>query len=148
MQAPPVALYSKWNLAIFIPQRVRECWRFGCTRDSCQFPAEGLACWTRALPPDVGDESEASAKRRGTALRIVSVGEVLWDVIGDKEYLGGAALNFSAHAARLGHQVHFVSAVGKDERGRRVLERMDQLGLSARFVHAIDEYPTGIVTVE
>lgn len=81
-------------------------------------------------------------------MRIVSVGEVLWDVIGDKEYLGGAALNFSAHAARLGHEVHFVSAVGKDERGRRVLERMDQLGLSARFVHAIDEYPTGIVTVE
>lgn len=53
-------------------------------------------------------------------MRIVSIGEVLWDVIGDKEYLGGAALNFAAHAARLGHAVFFVSAVGKDERGRRV----------------------------
>jgi fructokinase len=81
-------------------------------------------------------------------LRIVSIGEVLWDVIGDKEYLGGAALNFSAHAARLGHEVFFVSAVGKDERGGRVLERMTQLGLSTRFVRAIDAYPTGIVTVE
>jgi fructokinase len=84
----------------------------------------------------------------GWNLRIVSVGEVLWDVIGDKEYLGGAALNFSAHAARLGHEVLFVSAVGKDERGKRVLERMEQLGLSTRFVPAIDGYPTGIVTVE
>ena len=28
-------------------------------------------------------------------VRIVSIGEVLWDVIGDQEYLGGAALNFS-----------------------------------------------------
>jgi fructokinase len=81
-------------------------------------------------------------------LRIVSIGEVLWDVIGDKEYLGGAALNFSAHAARLGHEVFFVSAVGKDERGRRVLERMKELGLSTRFVRTIDDYPTGIVTVE
>jgi fructokinase len=81
-------------------------------------------------------------------VRIVSIGEVLWDVIGDKEYLGGAALNFSAHAAQLGHTVFFVSAVGKDERGRRVLERMGELGLSTQFVHEIDVYPTGLVTVE
>ena len=57
-------------------------------------------------------------------MRIVTIGEVLWDVIGDKEYLGGATLNFCAHAARLGHDVFFVSAVGKDERGRGVLEQI------------------------
>lgn len=81
-------------------------------------------------------------------MRIVSIGEVLWDVIGDKEYLGGAALNFSAHAAQLGHTVFFVSGVGKDARGRRVLERMGELGLSTQLVHEIDGYPTGLVTVE
>jgi fructokinase len=81
-------------------------------------------------------------------VRIVSIGEVLWDVIGDKEYLGGAALNFSAHAAQLGHTVFFVSAIGPDERGRRVLERMAELGLTTQFVHEIDAYPTGLVTVE
>jgi fructokinase len=81
-------------------------------------------------------------------VRIVSIGEVLWDVIGDKEYLGGATLNFCAHAARLGHDVFFVSAVGKDERGRRVLERMAELGLSTRYVREIAKYPTGVVTVE
>lgn len=81
-------------------------------------------------------------------MRIVSVGEVLWDVIADKEYLGGAALNFAAHATRLGHTVYFVSAVGKDERGRRVLERMSELGLSTHYVREIDAFPTGVVTVE
>ena len=81
-------------------------------------------------------------------MRIVSIGEVLWDVIGDKEYLGGAALNFAAHAARLGHTVFFVSAVGKDERGRRVLERMAEIGLSTRYVREIETHPTGVVTVE
>jgi fructokinase len=81
-------------------------------------------------------------------MKIVAIGEVLWDVIGDKEYLGGAALNFAAHAARLGHTVFFVSAIGKDERGRRVLERMAELGLSTRYVHSIDTHPTGVVTVE
>ena len=81
-------------------------------------------------------------------MRIVSIGEVLWDVIGDKEYLGGAALNFAAHAARLGHTVSFVSAVGKDERGRRVLERMAEMGLSTRYVREVATHPTGFVTVE
>jgi fructokinase len=81
-------------------------------------------------------------------VRIVSIGEVLWDVIGDKEYLGGAALNFAAHAARLGHTVCFVSAVGKDERGRRVLERMAEIGLSTRYVREVATHPTGVVTVE
>ena len=81
-------------------------------------------------------------------MRIVCVGEVLWDVIGDREYLGGAALNFAAHAARLGHEVAFVSAVGKDERGWRVLQRMEELGLSTRYVREVASHPTGIVTVE
>ncbi len=81
-------------------------------------------------------------------MRIVSIGEVLWDVIGNQEFLGGAALNFSAHAARLGHTVHFVSAVGKDERGGRVLARMAELGLSTRYIRPIEAYPTGVVTVE
>ena len=81
-------------------------------------------------------------------MRIVSIGEVLWDVIGDQEYLGGAALNFAVHATRLGHEVNFVSAVGKDERGRRVLQRMEEIGLSTRYVHQIETQPTGVVTVE
>jgi fructokinase len=81
-------------------------------------------------------------------VRIVSIGEVLWDVIGDKEYLGGAALNFAAHAARLGHTVLFVSAVGKDERGRRVLERMAEIDLPTRYVREVETHPTGVVTVE
>lgn len=80
-------------------------------------------------------------------MRIVSIGEVLWDVIEGREYLGGAPLNFAAHAARLGHSVCLVSAVGKDERGRRVLERMAALGLSTRYICELESLPTGVVTV-
>jgi len=82
-----------------------------------------------------------------TALRIVSVGEVLWDVIGDREHLGGAPLNFAAHASRLGHSVLFLSAVGRDARGQAVLARLCELGLSARLVKRVDAYPTGIASV-
>jgi fructokinase len=80
-------------------------------------------------------------------LRAITLGEVLWDVIGDTEHLGGAPFNFSAHLARLGHSVNFVSAVGEDERGERVLARMAQLNLPATYVRSTPDYPTGVVTV-
>lgn len=80
-------------------------------------------------------------------MKIVSIGEVLWDVIGDQEHLGGAPFNFAAHSRRLGHDVQFVSAVGCDERGDRVLERMAQMDLSTRFVARAQGFPTGIASV-
>jgi fructokinase len=80
-------------------------------------------------------------------MKIVSVGEVLWDVIGEREHLGGAPFNFAAHAKRLGHDVQFISAVAKDARGERILERMAQMGLSTQYVRRVEEPPTGTVTV-
>ena len=80
-------------------------------------------------------------------MNVVSIGEVLWDLVGQEEHLGGAAFNFSAHLAKLGHKVSFISAVGQDERGERILERMPRMGLSTRYVKRVADYPTGMVTV-
>jgi fructokinase len=80
-------------------------------------------------------------------MNILSIGEVLWDVFGETEHLGGAAFNFAAHAKILGHSVSFISAVGEDQRGRRVLEKMEAMGLPTRFVRQVKGHPTGIVTV-
>jgi fructokinase len=80
-------------------------------------------------------------------MKLISVGEILWDVIGRQEHLGGAPLNFSVHSARLGHDVFVVSAVGADQRGDRALEAMSGLGLSIGYVQRSEEWPTGIVTV-
>jgi fructokinase len=80
-------------------------------------------------------------------MRLINIGEILWDVIGGQEHLGGALLNFSVHAARLGHDVSLVSAVGADQRGDRALEAMRALGLSTDLIQRSDEWPTGIVTV-
>ena len=81
-------------------------------------------------------------------MNILSIGEVLWDVFGNAEHLGGAALNFAAHAKILGHSVSLISAVGDDARGRRVLEKMAGMRLPTRFVSQIKGHPTGIVTVK
>jgi fructokinase len=80
-------------------------------------------------------------------MNILSIGEVLWDVFGDAEHLGGAALNFAAHARILEHSVSLISAVGDDPRGRRALEKMEAMRLPTRFVSQIKDHPTGIVTV-
>jgi fructokinase len=80
-------------------------------------------------------------------MKIVSFGEVLWDILPSTEHLGGAPFNFAWHAHNLGHEVCFVSAVGNDQPGSRALEQMADLGLSTRFVHRVSNYPTGTVTV-
>jgi fructokinase len=81
-------------------------------------------------------------------VKIISIGEILWDVFGQDEYLGGAPFNFAAHARRLGHDVVFVSAVGDDERGRAALLAMEQLRLRTRFVTILKGQSTGIVSVQ
>jgi fructokinase len=80
-------------------------------------------------------------------MHAISVGEVLWDVVGSEEHLGGAPFNFAAHLSRLGHAVSFVSSVGQDSRGDRVLDRMRDLGLSSRYVARNAAYPTGVASV-
>jgi fructokinase len=80
-------------------------------------------------------------------LNIISIGEVLWDVVGDTEHLGGAPFNFAAHLSKLGHDVSFISAVGMDARGDKILDRMAGMGLSARCVRRLANYPTGTATV-
>jgi fructokinase len=80
-------------------------------------------------------------------VNIVSIGEVLWDVVGETEHLGGAPFNFAAHLSRLGHRVSFISAVGKDEKGDRILDRMAGMALATRYVRRVEDYPTGTATV-
>lgn len=80
-------------------------------------------------------------------MKIISLGEVLWDILPSREHLGGAPFNFAWHAHKLGHEVCFVSAVGNDQRGNQTLGQMADLGLSARFIRRSSDCPTGTVTV-
>jgi fructokinase len=80
-------------------------------------------------------------------MKIISIGEVLWDILPAAEHLGGAPYNFALHAHNLGHEVCFVSAVGHDQHGNRILEQMAKSGLATRFIHRTSNHPTGTVTV-
>lgn len=80
-------------------------------------------------------------------MNIISAGEILWDVFGEVEHLGGAPFNFAAHARRLGNDVVFISAVGDDEHGRRALARAAAFGLAPRWIRIVPGAATGAVTV-
>lgn len=80
-------------------------------------------------------------------MAILCTGEVLWDVFGEKEFLGGAPLNFAVTLMRLGHPVALLTAVGNDERGRRALEYIRSHRLPAEWVQAVPGVRTGTAFV-
>jgi fructokinase len=95
-------------------------------------------------------------------MRILSIGEIIWDVFepntalqppliadaGPREHLGGAPLNFAAHARRLGHETFILSAVGDDERGPRAIQQIAELRVAVDFVQRVRGIPTGFAAVE
>jgi fructokinase len=80
-------------------------------------------------------------------VRIISIGEILFDVYDYDEHIGGAPFNYSVHINRLGHEVYFISAVGEDMRGDRALQYISDHGLSTKFINIAKGYPTGHVGV-
>ena len=78
--------------------------------------------------------------------RIISFGEILFDVFEDGAHLGGAPLNLAVHLHRLGAQVQLISAVGEDELGDKAIRQIIREGLSASCIARIPQ-PTGTVTV-
>ena len=76
-------------------------------------------------------------------MRIVSFGELLWDVYPDAAHIGGAPFNFAAHSARLGARSYLLSALGKDEWGTRARAELDRLGVFADYVTAHGDKETG-----
>lgn len=83
-------------------------------------------------------------------MKILAFGEVLWDVYPDERHIGGAVMNFSAHAARLGAKVYFASAVGDDDEGHVAMELMSQWGINTDYVYISDDLETGkcLVTLD
>ncbi|MCK4316031.1 MAG: carbohydrate kinase, partial [Anaerolineae bacterium] len=102
----------------------------------------------------------------GRALAVVSIGEVLWDIILPSRppsvppnfggeggggaggvHLGGAPFNFAVHCHHLGARSAVVSRVGRDELGAEILTRARELGVDTSLIQRDTERPTGQVHV-
>lgn len=82
-------------------------------------------------------------------MKILAIGEIIFDVFGNEAEIGGAPLNFCAHAASEGAESALISAVGNDPLAFVAMEKILFFGVRTDFITAND-YPTGkcIVTLE
>ncbi len=79
--------------------------------------------------------------------KILSCGEVLWDLFPDGARFGGAPANFACHAALLGAKVSLLSAVGDEARGREAIAILQGFGLDTSLIRLVSDAPTGAVGV-
>ena len=52
---------------------------------------------------------------------VISLGEILWDMLPTGKRAGGAPVNFAYHASQNGAESFAISAVGNDELGTELL---------------------------
>lgn len=82
--------------------------------------------------------------------KILSFGEIIWDVFPDGDaVIGGAPLNFAAHAVKCGAEAFLFSAIGEDALGEKAIHALQNLGVKTDLIGK-DALPTGrcIVTLK
>lgn len=79
-------------------------------------------------------------------LVIAGIGEILFDILGDNEELGGAPVNFAFHCNELGARGYPVSTIGEDRRGEKALAQLRKRNLATSCITTVPQYPTGYVT--
>ena len=72
---------------------------------------------------------------------------MVWDIFPESVRLGGAPLNFAAHAVRLGHDAILISGLGNDELGGQAAKEIAELGVSADLLQRSSRYKTGTAAV-
>jgi fructokinase len=80
--------------------------------------------------------------------RIVSLGELLWDLLPTGPQLGGAPANLACHVQALGGMASLVSRVGNDPLGHRAVAALSQRGVDVTAVSIDSTLSTGTVGVE
>lgn len=80
-------------------------------------------------------------------MKILSFGEILFDVFGDESKIGGAPFNFAAHAVRAGADTYLISAVGRDALGEVALREVGNYSVSTKYISICEKYATGTCNV-
>ena len=78
---------------------------------------------------------------------VITIGELLWDILPDKTILGGAPSNLAFRLNELGEECYLVSRLGRDELGDNAMSALKKMGLSTSFIQQDAQLPTGTVKV-
>lgn len=80
-------------------------------------------------------------------MKILSFGEIIWDIYPDNKCIGGAPLNFAAHVAKRGVTSYLASAVGSDILGKDALLQLEKFAVKTDYVSTLSGKSTGTCTV-
>jgi fructokinase len=78
---------------------------------------------------------------------ILGIGELLWDILPTGPRLGGAPANFAVMAGRLGNHAAILSRIGRDDLGRKAMQRLSAFPVDAANLQVDTVHSTGRVTV-
>jgi len=78
---------------------------------------------------------------------VLVLGEILFDIFPQYRRIGGAPFNFAFHLKKLGVPVRFISCVGEDEPGQRILEFLNSHGFALEDIKIDANHPSGRVLV-
>lgn len=76
---------------------------------------------------------------------VVCFGELLWDNLPTGRRPGGAPMNVAYHLNKLGIASALVSAVGRDDAGRELLQFVSDKGIDPRFIQTLVGHDTSEV---
>lgn len=80
-------------------------------------------------------------------MKLIGLGELLWDLFPSGARLGGAPANFAFIALLLGAESHVVSCLGNDDLGREARRQLESHGLDTTHIQTDSDHPTGTVQV-
>lgn len=78
-------------------------------------------------------------------MKVIGMGEALWDVLPDGKKIGGAPANFAYHVKQFGLDSCAISAIGEDHLGDELVEKFDERDVNYHLDRV--PYPTGTVQV-
>ena len=76
-------------------------------------------------------------------MKILSFGEIIWDVFPDDKYIGGATFNFSANLSYEGADSYIMTAVGNDNLGQDAISKIEEYNVKTDFINIINDKETG-----
>lgn len=68
------------------------------------------------------------------SMKVLSYGEILWDVYPEKVLIGGAIFNCAAHLSRLGAKSYLMSSVGDDSLGVQTYAYLERYGIKTDYI--------------
>lgn len=79
---------------------------------------------------------------------VIGLGEILFDIVGSSEELGGAPANFAYHAGRLGADAYIISTIGDDLRGKKAIDELEKRKLTTEAITVSPGHETGYVRAD